>query len=253
MIKKIIVFILLFILSVNYSFAVTLTPVPTDEPREDSKSKIDDLKERVASRVAQLNLVEKRGLLGTASEIENTQITMSDLNGDTRYVDIDELTKILSSSGKAIGISDIEKGDVIAVLGLYNKQSKRILAREIKNTIVPRFGTGVVVSADDKEFTIDVIDENKKVTLDVEKITKTYSYLDKSGLKSSGFSQIAIGNNIVYAGYSNKDKKISATKVIVFPDIPTNPSIEIPVDALSKDDEIISSTGSGKKLTPIKK
>lgn len=248
--SKVLILVTFLTLSTGYSFAVTAEPTMKDQ--EETKTKIDELKARVASRVAQLNLVERKAVLGTTSEVENTQITMKDLAGNTRFVDIDELTKIFNTSDKTIGISDIEKGNVISVLGLHNKQSKRILAREIKLTTVPKFGTGVVIAMDEEEYTVDVADGNKKVVLDIEKITKNFSY-ENGKLGSSGFSKINVGDNVVYVGYPNKDKKISASKLLLLPEIPPNPSVEIPKDALAKDAEVIPSTGSGKKLTPIKK
>jgi len=104
------------------------TPTPTTESLE---TQINDLKDKIASRVAELKLVEKKGIIGTVTDSSDTQITLSDLSTNIRFVDVDELTKFSSSLSKSFGISDVEKGQTLGVLGLYNKQSRRILAREV--------------------------------------------------------------------------------------------------------------------------
>ena len=78
-------------------------------------------------------LVEKRGIIGTVTDSSDTQITVTDIAGNIRFVDVDELTKFYSSDSKTFGISDIKNGMTIGVLGLYNKQSRRILAREVND------------------------------------------------------------------------------------------------------------------------
>ena len=128
MIKKIFIsFILfsLFLTNVNLSFAQTAAPTVADDTVDD---KINSLKDKIASRVAELKLVEKRGFYGAVIEISGTQLTVTDQKNATRFIDVDELTKFSSPSAKeSFGISDITKGTKIAIIGLYNKQSKKEL------------------------------------------------------------------------------------------------------------------------------
>lgn len=225
------------------------TTIPTDS------NIINDLKERIASRVAELKLVERRGILGIVTEVKNTQITVSDAKGNTRFIDVDELTKFSSPSAKedeSFGISDIKTGNKIGVLGLYNKQSKRILARFVDVVTIPSVINATVISADEDNFTVNIISDNKEIfTVDIEKITKTNSYTKAEGLEKSGFSEIEKEQHIVVVGFLDlKDKKrITASRFIVFPNVPKNPSIQIPKEIA--DDETVVSTGGGKKLTPL--
>src|SRR3972149_12145987 len=78
--------------------------------------KIQKLKEMVASRVAELKLVEKRGILGTVKEVsKNTQLTIEDNKGNLRIIDIDELTRFQGlSASKSFGISDVKAGDLMS-------------------------------------------------------------------------------------------------------------------------------------------
>ncbi len=245
-----ILFLAIFsLISLPKAFAA-ITPTPTDapSPTDSIQNQIDDLKNKIASRVAQLNLVEKRGIIGTVSDISDTQITLTDLNGNTRFVDVDELTKFNSSSSNSYGISDISKGSTIGVIGLYNKDSKRLLARSVDQiTSLPKFLIGGIADMDKVNYTLTVKDENNKNTnVDIQDITKTYSF-SSGTLTKSGFSKLTTGLNVIVAGFLEKDNKtISAGRVIVFPDISLNPKINIEAP-------VVPSTGSGKKLTPIVK
>jgi hypothetical protein len=238
-------------------FAATTTTSADDQENitpTATSNQLDQLKEKIASKVAELKLTEKRGIIGTVTESTSTQITVLDLYNNQRFIDIDELTKFSSPSDKSFGISDIEKGNRIGILGIYNKQSERILAREINLITVPQFINGVVSSIDKETFSIVVTDETQKeTTVDIENVTRTYSFGNDTGLTKSGFSKITIGENIALAGYQSKTSKntISASKIILLPEIPQDPLINIAAQALEKGATIIPSTGSGKKLTPI--
>ncbi len=196
------------------------TPTP-----EDKIQKIrDQLITNIASLVAQSKLVEKRGIIGKVTDVTNTQITITDLQNNTRFVDVDELTKFSSSQTKeAYGISDISKDNIIGVLGLYNKQSRRILARFVNSVNIPFIAQGGVAEIDNENYTINVVTgKNNQVTVDIENLTRTYSYTDSQGYAKSGFSKIKENNNIIVIGaLSIKDEnRMTATKVIFFPEIP---------------------------------
>jgi hypothetical protein len=258
--KKILFFVFLIALMFfvkNSSLAVASnTPQDTDTPTPtiSKNNQLDQLRAKIASKVAELKLTEKRGIIGTVTESTGTQITVLDSKGDKRFVDIDELTKFSSPADKGFGISDIEKDDVLGILGIYNKQSKRILARDVNLITIPVFITGVVASINKDEYSLNVItDLQKESVIDIENVTRTFAYSNSDGLAKSGFSKISEKENIVVVGYQNKTDKnrVSATRVILFPEIPTNPAIDIAQQALEKGATIIPSTGSGKKLTPI--
>lgn len=231
----------------SFSTSYAASPTPTESEKKDV---IGDLKERIASRVAQLKLVERRGIIGTVTDASDTQITLSDISGNTRFIDVDELTKFASPSAKdtSFGISDIQKGNMLGILGLYNKQSRRTLARFVDVVTLPKFIHGAVGSIDEEGFSFKVTtDDQKLLIVDVEKVTKTLSYTKKGKLEKSGFSKIEVGEHIIIVGFSDlKDKtKIIASRVLIFPEIPKNPKIII------SNEEVTVSTGSGKKLTPI--
>jgi hypothetical protein len=239
--KKAIAF---FIITLLFPVCLPLAKAQTSTPTVNQA-----LLNAIASKTAQLNLVEKRGIIGVVTDSSDTQITLTDLNGNIRFIDVDELTKFNSSSTKSYGISDVTKGAIIGVIGLFNKDSRRILARSVDQIAsLPKFIQGAVGSVDRANFQITVVTlQNKKVVIDVTDITKTYSYTANStDFVKSGFSKITAGQNIIIIGFAETSgSAISAGRIIIFPDIPPAPGINV--------QEIIPSTGSGMKLTPIVK
>lgn len=236
----------------SHTGLATTTPTPTATVSQ-SEEQINNLKDRIASRVAQLNLVEKRGIIGTVSDVSETQLTITDLKGNVRIIDVDELTKFSSPSAKpSFGISDITKGSTIGAIGLYNKDSKRLLARWIDVMILPKVFSGGILTLDKDNytFTIATID-NQTVSIDVENITRTSSFTKAGGLVKSGFSKLVAGQRVMIVGFpSSKDPNLLvASRILLFPDLPVNPQITL----INPTDIAPVATGSGKKLQPLTK
>lgn len=260
-INYIIAVIVLFLIliagfSKNIYAATTPAPSPTPNQGEIPQQVLDELKTRIASTTAKLKLVEKRGIIATVTDVTNTQITLTDVNGNVRFVDVDELTKFSNPNIKAntsFGISDITKGTKLGILGLYNKQSRRILARQIEVLTLPKILTGAVSSIDSKQFNFNLVSEDNRQTLiDIETVTKIYSYTAGASLVNSGFSKIKVNQTVIVIGFPDKQNpdRIIASRVLLFPDVPKSPKIEY-IPALNPEASVIPSTGSGRKLTPI--
>lgn len=224
--------LLVFLFLPSFSFAQTGTTknkVLTSDQNDKINAQIDDLKNRVASRVAELKLVEKRGIIGVVQSATDTQITINDLGDKTRIIDVDELTKFSSSNNNSYGISDIKKGSKISVLGLYNKESERILARFINETTIPLFIQGVITKKDSLNFTLTLaVEDGTTYLVDIERITKSFAY-NNGDLETVGFTKIDAMKNAVIIAYPDPKEKnrITASKIIVFPDAPKNPKVPI--------------------------
>jgi hypothetical protein len=232
--KQIFLTIILLLSSTQLVSAATPTPeVSTEETRTNSLNRqINDLKDKIASRVAQLKLVDKRGIIGTVTEVKDTQLIMLDQQQKTRIIDIDELTKFSSASAKStFGISDIAKGETVSVIGLYNKQSRRILGRFVEIATKPTFISGVVSEVDEENFTISVLGDNKTTTtVDIEKITKTNTY-EADEITKAGFSKIIPGDRVIVTGYPIKNNKnrITGLRILRLPEAPKHPDISISI------------------------
>jgi hypothetical protein len=235
MCKKSLLF-LLFVICYLLLVSVALAATPT--PQNMTSEIRDRLITDIASRVAQLKLVEKRGIIGKVSDVTNTQITVTDFQNNTRFVDVDELTKFSNQAFKgAFGISDIAKDVTIGILGLYNKESRRILARFVKVITIPIIIHGGVSAIDAENFSLNIAtEEGKQITADVENLTRTYSYSQKEDFVRSGFSKIKENFNIIVIGVLDKkdDRRLIATRIIFFPEIPSSPKVNSSLEKIQK-------------------
>lgn len=247
------IIVTLLLLLVPVASAQTISPMPTKKETQTSPAdeklieQINNLKEKVASKVAELKLVEKRGLYITVTGVSGNKITGTDIAGTTRYVDVDELTKF-SSSAASFGISDIKEGTNVSIIGLYNKQSKRVLARFIKTEAAPLFINGVVSSINTANYTVTVVSEDqKKMLVDIETVTKTSQYTKEDDIAKLGFSKIQTGQRAYVTGYKDKNEagRMTATRVLIMPELPTNPN-----NMLEAEDE---ATPSAESTLPTKK
>lgn len=225
----------------------TKSTVPTDS---EALEKIQRIKDIVASKVAELNLVEKRGIIGRITESSSTQITVKDLRGNKRIIDIDELTKFEGKDkDDELGVSDLKKNINYSFIGIYNKDTRRLLARVIsESTTIPVNIDGVVTAINEDEFQIEVVDEegNKK-NVDIERSTKTSTYNEDDELVKSGFSQIQLNERVMIVGFTDTDDDtlISASRVIHFSELPPSKKMQSFVE-LEEDANV--SSGSGRKL-----
>lgn len=220
-----------FLLLVNCCLLIVapLAQAATSTPKDEAAEIRDQLITNIASRVAQLKLVEKRGIIGKVSNVTNTQITVADLQNNTRFVDVDELTKFSNPAVKgAFGISDIVKDSTVGILGLYNKESRRILARFVNVITISTVIQGGVSAIDNENFSLSIAtEEGKQMTVDVENLTRTYSYAQKGDYVRSGFSKIKENYNIIVIGVLDKkdEGRLIATRIIFFPEIPISPKV----------------------------
>lgn len=230
--------------------AQTTSPTPTGSTSS-LQQKQQDLLQKIASEAAKSNDVEKRGIIGTVTDISSTQVTIDDINGNTRFIDVDELTKFSSPSAKtSFGISDIEKGAKIGALGLYHKSSRRMLARFVNVLSLMQFIHGTVSSVDKVNFNLNVVTtNNKQFEANVEIITKTFSFTTQGGMIKTGFSKINPGEVIIVTGFPDKKNAniIISDRMILLPEIQSPSALITPQTSNTPP----TSTGSGKSLTPI--
>lgn len=220
------------IILITFSLLLFLPRAASAQTPDTINRQIDELKNKVASKVASLKLVEKRGVIGTVTSASPTEIVLSDINGNQIDIDVDELTNFSSDQKSSFDISDIKKSMQISVLGLYNKDSQRLLARFVQDYTIPIFIPGVIASKDAKNFTVNLsTSDHTSYTVDIEDVTKTLLYSDES-FDESGFSKIPTLVNAVVVGFPNPKEKngISASRILIFPNTPRDPKIQIVQD-----------------------
>lgn len=265
--KKLLSLIIIFIIfSTHAQYAYALTPAPTAKSdsisptteaiNEKLNTQINQLKDKIASRVSELNLVEKKGIIGTVTETATSKITLTDTAGNSKQVDIDEITKFSSSTVKGtFGLSDLTRGSKISVVGLYNKQSKRILARFISTSVNPIFLSGIISEIDSKNLTFTLVSEDQKKTkIDVESTTKILSYDKDQTASKILFAKISSGDRIILVGFPDKknSEMILSDRIVVLTDAPKNPKISVTIPSPT-DTPVPSPTAAviRRNITPI--
>ena len=135
----------------------------------------------------------------------------------------------------------------MGILGLYNKDSRRILAREVNDISTPQtIVIGVISNIDKVNYELTLTKVNRsKVVFEIQDITKIMNY-SGGELTKFGFSKIQSDQTAVVTGTKDNQSpgKYSAIRLIILPDInlvvKLNQSVQSPVPA----------TGSGLKLYP---
>lgn len=227
MTKKILT-ILLTLVIVTSMFNTHLSFAQTEDedtsPTPEEVDTIQKIKEAVASKVAELNLVDKKGFIGTVKETSTTEIVIVNEFNEQKIIEIDELTKFESEDDdEDFGISDIEPGSHISVIGLYNKETEKMLARFISQKVsIPLSIDAAIKEKDSRNFTLTVVTkDNNEYIVDVETSTKTNVYSDAEEIEKSGFSSLEIGEKVIVTGFesSDEDSDIAATRILHFTEI----------------------------------
>lgn len=233
--KIILLFSLLaFVSLVNDAYgASTPSPLPSQNQLSSDSAdleKIQKIKDIVASKVAELKLVDKRGIIGTLKDVSGMQLTVVDIKGNKRQIDVDELTKFSFSSKQSAGISDLQKGDSYSIVGLYNKDSGRLLARDIDSVdSIPARFEGAISDVDDTNYQLTVINEKgEKKVIDIQSSTRTSVVSANGDLQKSGFSKLSANERVLAIGFWDKKDPnlLSASRIIHFESIPPSKEMQ---------------------------
>lgn len=203
-------------------------PSPTQSPSQAEANQINQLKNKIASQVSQLKLVEKRGIIGTIQDVSSSQITLLDMHNELRYLDLDEITKYSDGDGSPLTISDMKNGLKISALGIYNKDSQRILARYINVEVVPTRFYGEITVIDKPDFQVTVMtDTGKSEKVEIDTTSTVSSYSGGTTLSTYGFSKLSLGDRVEVIGYPDKKDAtlIIADRMIDYLNAPKDPDI----------------------------
>ncbi len=188
-------------------------------------SDIEQFKDKLASKVAELQKKDEKAISGFITEIKEKEIRFKTKENEIYTGELDDvLTKFYSlKSGikKEITIEDLSKDDNIIVTGPIN--GKIITANNIYLDTSYLSDSGVVSEVNQSEFYIKVsLLKNETVTLDIETLTKKLAVnLKTFKLEPIGFSKIKSGDTVHFiyenTNSSKTEKRYSAEKIIVIP------------------------------------
>ena len=225
--KKIIFFLIALSFSLSWAYAAEEEVSPAAEttitPTTAVTDKIQELKEKVASRVAALKKEKMQGISGTVKSVSETVLIL--LKEDTEYsIQFDEDTIAyaidINLRKKEIKLSDTEKDNYVTVIGVINTQEKsgtaRLVIEKEPNTVL----VGKVDNVSTKDGTITVGGtDNKTYTVDIEVTTKNNLYdSTKETLAKIGLSKIEAGSYIhVYGIKGKEENRVTAARILILP------------------------------------
>lgn len=232
--KFLILFALIFLISfLSPSYAQeqeSTAGAPTTSPTKGVPDKIQELKDRVASRVAALKKEKMGALLGSVKSSSDGALIL--IYKDSEYsIQLEEEGKVYSLDSqlrkKEIKLSSLEKDQKVVVIGSVDNDKKIAIAkvvvlREANVTI-----SGRVASVSTKDGTVTIVGNDEKTyTVDIEITTKSNAYdPKKETLVKIGLSKIEEGTRIqVYGTKGKEENQITALRLLVLPKNTTTPS-----------------------------
>lgn len=187
-----------------------------------SDEKVKNLKEKLATTVAQLRENQTRGFFGEISALSKTSFTLSIASSEVK-VRYNEDTLVFKLGDKRIesSSSDLKNGMTVSVLGLFEADSSIHTAKVILIDTIPSrfFGEATLVDKTNANFTLKN-SKGKETSYDYEKTTKAIEYqLSDKKLVKSGLSRIAVGDRVeVWGNPSEEDQqKIKVLRLVRIP------------------------------------
>ncbi len=193
------------------------TPSATPISKE-IKEKIDDLKERLATKVEELRRTSPKAIHGTITNISLSSATID--TGQKAYkielTDNIVVTQIIKGKRTKSKIDTLKKDDAVTIFGTYDEtldilQAKHIVI-ESKQQPKRLHGTIAEINKKDNSFTMKCID-GTIYTIDVETTTKNNSWLPGKEIQKSGFSKLEQNIFVTVLGIEQKrqpDRYIAA-------------------------------------------
>lgn len=217
----------LFIQSVALTYAQTndsspaasVTKILTDEDAE-----IKSLKDKIATKVAELREKNNKAVSGFVTKISGSVITIKNENGLEYSIKLDEaLTKYYRIAGtqkKEIEQSDIETGLFLIVTGVEHDRTVTANIVYIDEKFLTKSGS--ITEVDKENFTLSVTSTDQDpYILNIETVTKQQMMNVKTlAVEKSGFSKIKEGDTIhfvVKKKGNEKDNTYSAIKILIIP------------------------------------
>lgn len=204
----------------------TVATTPAATPTDADQKEIDAIKEKVATKVAELREKNNKAVGGTITKISDNLLTIKTTNDVEYIVKLDEsLTKVYQvSTGqkKEMKPSDLKKDMYIIATGPIN--DKTIDANFIYQDDLFQVYNGKISEVNTDDFYIKVVSTDKDTyTLDVESFTKM-NLLNIKTLQPEkiGFTKLKEGDTVHFVikqSTESKDEKnrYPAQKILVIP------------------------------------
>lgn len=194
--------------------------VATPSATSTANKQVEDLKERLATKVAELKKVERKAVFGKVKSVSISSVTIETKTKNLKIELPDTVVVIQYLKGQRTKLTtgDIDKDDMVAVFGEYDATVDILKASVIviQNTVTQRV-TGTITAIDKTDYTLTMTgDDGKTYVMDIETTTKAITWDQTSGITKWGFSKMNIGNFIEVLGspVPKKENRLSAVRIL---------------------------------------
>lgn len=207
--------------SALFAIDATSSPSVTKQSSDSTLEKlrqIQELKEKVATKVGQLRQSSQGAISGFIKEIKENKIAVVTKKGDqTITVTDDVIYKILENNEKKeISFKKLAPNQLIAAFGHFDENSRDFITKIILVSPVIKNIAGKIADIDKANFTITVKEKQGTTLVDIEKYSKTYEYQEAGkNWQKSGFSRLKVGDFVHIIGVedSQEQNRIHSSKI----------------------------------------
>lgn len=212
---------MLLLLLVGHVSAATPTPTATPPAGTPTPaSKIDDLKERLATVVAELRQTQRKAIFGTVKTVSLSTFTVETEARDLKIDITDDIVVFQMVKGVRTKLTaeDLAQDDIVSVFGEYDTGLDLLRARVIVIQSAPLTrAAGTVSDIDREEFTVTLTTAGgQDYVIDIEKTTNVLAFDREKGLIKGGFSKLETGRTVHVIGkpVAKENDRISAARLI---------------------------------------
>mgnify|MGYP001606396858 CR=1 FL=1 len=216
--------ILIAILSPGTAAAAIATPASQIKAEAttsgDKMKKLEELKDRLATKVAELRQTQRKAMFGTVLEVSLVSITLETPNKNVKLElgDNAKVVQLIKEKRTTLSTSDISKGDIITVFGEYDPTIDLLRPKIIVIQKKPaKHIRGKIKEINKTDFSISVETNDAQVYIvDIESTTRSLWWTSAGGTVKSGFSKFTVGDTVLVSGQPipKKDMRISADRVV---------------------------------------
>ena len=165
-----------------------------------SGDKVRELKDKLATKVAELRASQKRGISGEIASLSKATFTLITSKGEIR-VRLSEDTQVFDMTKKKTekAVTDLKNSQSVSVLGYYDDKEELEQARVILIQSLPKQLSGELSKIDKTKGILTLkLERDKETAVDYEKTTTAdeYSPAEKK-VKKSGLSRLSIGDRTI--------------------------------------------------------
>lgn len=198
-------------------WAATSSPTPTPNVKQEQ---IEDLKERLATKVAQLRQTQRRAVAGNVKSKSISTLMVETATKDVKIELTDEIKVVQYLKGvrTRLTLEDVAKEDSVVVFGDYDSTLDLLQAKVILIAApTPLYASGTVSEVNKTDFTLTLAAaDDHSVVVDIEKTTKTALWSKDTGITKGGFSKINPGDTVHIVGMPvpKKEGRVSALRIL---------------------------------------